>query len=829
MSTKFKDGLISGDRITTTGLKIGQIDSTNQFPTSLVIGEGGTAGQMQIYAGDTHTYIKDVGAGKLSIQSNGGGISLHDADNNRAMANFPTGASAEIYYAGSSQPGIKLKTESWGVSVADQLLIGRLTGGNIDNNFVNPPAAETAVTTSTVVAGRTYTITNTGGRTDWTQIGGSEFARAGDVFIASGSPIAAASLDAGFSGATATNTLTAGINGDGGVAQSARAELTAMPAACRIREVPQAKLLFATEHSDNGYIRCIGHGAGGPQTRMQFAINDDLYEGEPTLSGTVPNMSASSGDFWEFIANDYPSNRTMNMMSIVPIVFNQRYAGCELILPHENGSKSRVTATYFNGQAATVATISAFDTDDLEVGTTNLYHTTDLARGAFSAGSGISIADGVITNTKVAEISKRLTKNIHGTAISTNSATVTLSTGDHSDIKAGMFVYSNVANAFPQYIKVGSVDNSTNVVTLTNGTTSAVLPENTEIYFIESGICAPDHHNFTINASTGVFSLKNLHNSDIDNNAAIAISKLAKQNGGALTAGDGANSTRKGFLLGSSSATQNTTGAVTAISNSNLRTMLGIPMGGADNYGSWKVQADSNNTHTIGSGSTFKLVGGNHTTLAQSNGTITINGANDNTTYSAQGGVNSADYDGIYLSGGTTFRLGSQIRPHSTQIFGSSTGGYMRCHSSQTIDFHQTSTQIGMQLQSRSASQIANGDDRGLIVAGNVTAYSSSLSSDIKLKEDIVVVDDALEVLSKINGVRFNWKVGGKASSGVIAQNIEEVLPELVRETEALNGDDSHKVVDYNGLSAYFIEAIKELKVQNDLLRAEIEELKMNK
>ena len=87
-----------------------------------------------------------------------------------------------------------------------------------------------------------------------------------------------------------------------------------------------------------------------------------------------------------------------------------------LILPHGNGSKSRVTATYFKGQAATVATISAFDTDDLEVGTTNLYHTTALARGAFSAGAGISIVDGVVTNTKVAEISKRLSKTIHGTA-----------------------------------------------------------------------------------------------------------------------------------------------------------------------------------------------------------------------------------------------------------------------------------------------------------------------------------------------------------------------------------------------------------------------------
>ena len=43
-----------------------------------------------------------------------------------------------------------------------------------------------------------------------------------------------------------------------------------------------------------------------------------------------------------------------------------------------------------------------------------------------------------------------------------------------------------------------------------------------------------------------------------------------------------------------------------------------------------------------------------------------------------------------------------------------------------------------------------------------------------------------------------------------------------------ISDTDTHKVVDYNGLSSLFIEAIKELKDQNELLKAEIEELKIN-
>ena len=110
---------------------------------------------------------------------------------------------------------------------------------------------------------------------------------------------------------------------------------------------------------------------------------------------------------------------------------------------------------------------------------------------------------------------------------------------------------------------------------------------------------------------------------------------------------------------------------------------------------------------------------------------------------------------------------------------------------------------------------------------GDIIAYSTATSSDIKLKENIQIVSGALEKVSQLEGVTFNWKKDGKESAGVIAQNVEDVLPSAVRDVDTLSKEgETHKVVDYNQLSALFIEAIKELKEENKLLRAEIESLK---
>ena len=111
---------------------------------------------------------------------------------------------------------------------------------------------------------------------------------------------------------------------------------------------------------------------------------------------------------------------------------------------------------------------------------------------------------------------------------------------------------------------------------------------------------------------------------------------------------------------------------------------------------------------------------------------------------------------------------------------------------------------------------------------GDIIAFSSAISSDIKLKDNVQVVNGALEKVCKLEGVTFNWKKDGSESAGIIAQNVEEVFPRAVKEVDSIgeNEGETHKVVDYNQLSALFIEAIKELKEENKLLRAEIESLK---
>jgi hypothetical protein len=111
---------------------------------------------------------------------------------------------------------------------------------------------------------------------------------------------------------------------------------------------------------------------------------------------------------------------------------------------------------------------------------------------------------------------------------------------------------------------------------------------------------------------------------------------------------------------------------------------------------------------------------------------------------------------------------------------------------------------------------------------GDIVAFSNTTNSDRKLKENIQKVEGALELVSQLDGVTFDWKDKERGSSaGVIAQNVEEVLPTAVKDVDTLGKEgQTHKVVDYNQLSALFIEAIKELKEENKYLRDEIENLK---
>ncbi|MFA5101270.1 MAG: tail fiber domain-containing protein, partial [Candidatus Omnitrophota bacterium] len=110
----------------------------------------------------------------------------------------------------------------------------------------------------------------------------------------------------------------------------------------------------------------------------------------------------------------------------------------------------------------------------------------------------------------------------------------------------------------------------------------------------------------------------------------------------------------------------------------------------------------------------------------------------------------------------------------------------------------------------------------GLQVGGDVTARAFYYSSDRALKTDIKPAQNSLEKILSLSGKTFKWKQGGRPDMGLIAQDVEQVYPELVS-TDPVTG---LKSVEYGNLISPLIEAVKELHGQVIELHAEIEELK---
>jgi hypothetical protein len=107
-----------------------------------------------------------------------------------------------------------------------------------------------------------------------------------------------------------------------------------------------------------------------------------------------------------------------------------------------------------------------------------------------------------------------------------------------------------------------------------------------------------------------------------------------------------------------------------------------------------------------------------------------------------------------------------------------------------------------------------------ILASGNVTAYS-----DIRVKDNVESITDAIEKLSQIRGVtytRTDLEDKERKYAGVIAQEIEQVLPEAVFDNGKV------KAVDYNATIALLIEAVKEQQGQINELKLTIEQLKGN-
>ena len=112
-----------------------------------------------------------------------------------------------------------------------------------------------------------------------------------------------------------------------------------------------------------------------------------------------------------------------------------------------------------------------------------------------------------------------------------------------------------------------------------------------------------------------------------------------------------------------------------------------------------------------------------------------------------------------------------------------------------------------------------------LHVDGDVVAYSTTIS-DKRLKDNVKPLESSLDKVMNLKGVEYVWNNGsrkGQKDIGFIAQEVEEIIPEIVREKQVIfNKEEKYKTVDYEKITAVLVEAVKELT-------AKVERLENNK
>ena len=149
----------------------------------------------------------------------------------------------------------------------------------------------------------------------------------------------------------------------------------------------------------------------------------------------------------------------------------------------------------------------------------------------------------------------------------------------------------------------------------------------------------------------------------------------------------------------------------------------------------------------------------------------------------------------------------------------------------------------GLANDSAASLTISGGTSNITNVTGalNATSEITAYSSDARLKENVTTISDPLGKLAQIRGVMFDWSDRAKSLGfdpkhkhdvGVIAQDIQKILPEAIRPAPfdidedgvSSKSGENYLTVQYEKLTALLIEAVKELKAEVDIFKARLGE-----
>ena len=163
------------------------------------------------------------------------------------------------------------------------------------------------------------------------------------------------------------------------------------------------------------------------------------------------------------------------------------------------------------------------------------------------------------------------------------------------------------------------------------------------------------------------------------------------------------------------------------------------------------------------------------------------------------GGIDiAANYD-IELNDGTwTGEKDRKIQAHSGHIY------------------YQSASHIFRKPSGTNTCQIDGSGN--FISVNNITAFGSI--SDQRLKENIEVIENPIEKIKQLKGVNFTYKKDGRKSTGLIAQDLQKVLPEAVYTAETIGDEfkgekpEEHLAIRYGNTVGLLVEAIKELEAR---------------
>ena len=311
---------------------------------------------------------------------------------------------------------------------------------------------------------------------------------------------------------------------------------------------------------------------------------------------------------------------------------------------------------------------------------------------------------------------------------------------------------------------------------------------------------------------------------------------------------------------GVSAGTYGSASAIPALTIDAFGRITAASTNAVDTYSGWSQAADSGTTKSVVEGTTMTFAGGEGMDTSISGSTVTVAGENATATnkgiasfnsnhFSVSSGavsileefiedtvgamVTSNSESGITVtyddsdgtldfstsvtqtpaitSNGSTPSLNSGISASEVRnLIGAGTSSFNGAYSSlsglPTIPTNNNQLTNGAgYITSNGLSNLSNNGNNlsgNFTATGNITAYS-----DERLKDNILTIDNALDKVSQMRGVTFTKD--DKLSSGIIAQELEKIAPELVH-------DGEYKSIAYGNVVGYLIEAIKELKERLD-------------